>query len=53
MEELTPEFFTSCGIEWRDDNPKQKECYEGDILVFIGGVEFTNTLSGGFGGEKN
>lgn len=47
---ITPELLTSLGIEWEDDNPKQKPHYEGDIIVTIADIEFSNSMAedGGF-----
>lgn len=44
---LTPEWLERLGIEYKDDNPKQKPWYEGDILFTIAGHEFSNSGKNG------
>ena len=45
MPKITSELLTSLGITWEDDNPKQKLHYEGDIIVTIAGLEFSNSMT--------
>lgn len=50
--ELTSEILEKCGFIVKDDNPKKKQWYEGDVLVDICGFQFSNSYSsnsnGGF-----
>ncbi|WP_026465074.1 hypothetical protein [Adhaeribacter aquaticus] len=45
---LTSEWLGRFGFDVRDDNPKQKPHYEGDVLINIAGFEFTNSMKDGF-----
>lgn len=47
---LTKEWLEKFGITIKDDNPKQKKRYEGDVLFFIGNIEFSNSDKGQNGG---
>lgn len=48
--ELTSEILEKAGFIVKDDNPKKKQWYEGDVLVNICGFEFTNTDKQGSNG---
>jgi hypothetical protein len=45
---ITIDLLKVCGIEFQDDNPKQKPQYDGDIIFKILDFEFTNSQIEGF-----
>ena len=45
---INSKWLDSFGIKWIDDNQKEKPHHEGDIIFFIKGLDYSNSMTDGF-----